>query len=112
MAAAVILGLLLVVTGYKALGKGLVLGTIFSVINFILMGEALPLRLGKSTGKTYSWSLFSVLFRYALLAVPLVIAVRMEQIHLLTTVLGIFMVQLAILTDHFYQLSSSARNSL
>jgi len=28
--------------GYKPMGKGLVLGAIFSVINFVLIGHALP----------------------------------------------------------------------
>ncbi len=111
MAVAIVFGLLLILTGHKGFGKGLVLGTIFSVLNFILMGEALPLKIGKSTGKTYFWSFFSVCIRYILLAIPLVLAVKLEQIELLTTVLGIFMVQLVILVDHFYPLFSSIRKS-
>jgi len=111
MVAAIVLGLLLIIAGQKELGKGLVLGTIFSVLNFIVMAEALPLRIGKSKGKTYIWSLVSVCFRYVLLAIPLVVAIKMEQIHLLSTVLGIFMIQLVILADNFFHFTSSTRKS-
>ena len=111
MAAAIVISLILIITGHKDLGKGLVLGTIFSVLNFIVMAEAIPLRLGKSKGKTYSWSLVSVCFRYVLLAIPLVVAIKMEQVHLLSTVLGIFMIQLVILADNFFHLTSSTRKS-
>ena len=111
MGAAIVTSLLLIIVGHKDLGKGLVLGTIFSVLNFILMAEAIPLRLGKSRGKTYSWSLVTVCFRYVLLAIPLVVAIKMEQIHLLSTVIGIFMIQLVILVDNFFHLTSSTRKS-
>ena len=40
----IILALAIIVTGQTALGKGLVLGTLFSVINFVLLGETLPLK--------------------------------------------------------------------
>ena len=111
MAAAIVISLVLIIAGHKDLGKGLVLGTIFSVLNFIVMAEAIPLRLGKAKGKTYGWSLISVCFRYVLLAIPLVVAIKMEQIHLLSTVLGIFMIQLVILADNFFHLTSSTRKS-
>ena len=51
MIAAIIIGLVFIIAGQKPLGKGLILGTIFSVINFILIGETLPLRIGKTKGK-------------------------------------------------------------
>jgi hypothetical protein len=109
MAISVVLAFLLILAGHKGLGKGLVLGTIFSVFNFILMGESLPSSIGTSRSRTYVRSFLSVSMRYAVLAIPLVLAVKIERIHLLTTVLGIFMVQLVIVVDHFYQFSSSTR---
>ena len=50
---AIAIGLCFVLVGHKSVGKGLVLGTIFSVINFVLIGQFLPLRVGKSKRKTF-----------------------------------------------------------
>ena len=109
MATAIFAGLFFILGGYAALGKGLILGTIFSVINFVLMGEALPLRMGKSKGKTFGVALGSIFLRYAVMAVPLILAIKFEQFNLFTVIFGIFMIQLVILADHFFILISSAR---
>lgn len=107
MAAAIIIGLLFILIGYKPVGKGLVLGAIFSVINFVLIGETLPLKLGKSGGKTFLLSIGSLFVRYALLAVPLIVAVKLEQFNLFAVIIGIFMIQITIMGDHLYKLVSS-----
>jgi hypothetical protein len=96
LAIAVIIGFGTFLIGQNSLGKGLILGTLFSVVNFILMGETLPLKLGRSS----FISLFSMLLRYLLLAVPLVIAVKYEQFHILSAIIGVFMVQIVIVADH------------
>ena len=100
LAIAVIIGFGTVLIGQNSLGKGLVLGTLFSVVNFILMGETLPLKLGRSSKTTFFISLFSMLLRYLLLAVPLVIAVKYKQFHILSAIIGVFMVQVVIVADH------------
>jgi hypothetical protein len=100
LAIAVIIGFGTVLIGQNSLGKGLVLGTLFSVVNFILMGETLPLKLGRSSKTTFFISLFSMLLRYLLLAVPLIIAVKYEQFHILSAIIGVFMVQVVIVADH------------
>ncbi|MGW8303781.1 MAG: ATP synthase subunit I [Desulfobacterales bacterium] len=100
LALAVIIGFGTVLIGQNSLGKGLILGTLFSVVNFILMGETLPLKLGRSSKKTFFISLFSMLLRYLLLAVPLVIAVKNEQFSILSAIIGVFMVQIVIVADH------------
>ena len=107
MMVAIIVGLFFVLAGQRPIGKGLVLGAIFSVINFILIGETLPRRLGKSKWKTYNSVFTSILFRYSLLAVPLILAVKIEQFNLVATILGIFMIQVVILADHMIQVFSS-----
>ena len=100
-------GFCLFLTGHKPIGKGLVLGTIFSVINFILIGRALPLRIGSSKGKTFFISLGSIFCRYLLMAVPLVVAVKFQQIDLTGAVIGLFMIQFVILADHAFKLVRS-----
>ncbi len=106
MAAAIMMTLFFIAIDQKPVGKGLILGTLFSVINFVLMGETLPARLGKSKRKSISFSVGSILFRYLILAIPLVVAVKFRQFNLISVVIGIFSIQIIILADHLYGLIS------
>lgn len=103
MITAILAAIALILAGRKGIGKGLVLGTLFSVLNFILMGEILPMRIGKPKGATYMFSLATVIIRYVLLAVPLVVAIEMDGFNLFASIAGIFMVQLIILADYLYR---------
>lgn len=102
-------GLIFILAGQKSIGKGLVLGSVFSIVNFILMGETLPLRIGKSKGKNFALALGSIYFRYFILAIPLIMAVKFDQLNLFASIFGIFLVQIVILGDHLYQYISLAR---
>ena len=109
MMAAIIIGLVFIIAGQKPTGKGLILGTIFSVINFILIGEILPMRIGKSRAKTFFFSLSSMLFRYVLLAIPLIVAIKFRQFNLAATISGIFMIQVMIFGEHLLKLIRTNR---
>jgi hypothetical protein len=106
---ATIIGLFFILLGQKSMGKGLVMGTVFSVLNFILMGQSIALKLGRSKAKTFSIVLGSIFFRYLLLAIPLIVAIRFEQFHIVAAALGIFMIQLVILADHIRTLIPPVR---
>ena len=95
--------------GYKPMGKGLVLGTVFSVINFVLIGTTLPMRIGHSKRKTFFISLGSICFRYVLMAVPVVVSIRYEQFDLIGAIFGLFMIQIVIMADHIIKLASPNR---
>lgn len=107
MVVGIIAAFILVLAGLKPVGKGLMLGTIFSVINFVLIGHTLPLRLSPSKRKTFFFSLASIFLRYALLAVPLILAIKFEQFDLPAAIFGIFMIQLVILADYLLNLITS-----
>jgi hypothetical protein len=96
---AIALALLLIIIGQKEMAKGLVLGTLFSVINFVLMGESLQLRLGRSRRASTMVSFSLILLRFGLMAIPLIVSIRYNQYHIVTTIVGLFMVQVVILTD-------------
>ena len=96
---AIFVGLSFILFDLKPIGKGLILGTIFSIFNFILMGETLPMKIGISRARASVFSFLSILFRYGLLAVPLVLSIKFDRFHLATTVCGLFMIQLVILAD-------------
>jgi len=107
MIIAIIAAFIFILAGLKPVGKGLVLGTIFSVINFVLIGQTLPLRLSQTKRKTFFLSLGSIFFRYALLAVPLILAIKFDQFDLPAAIFGIFMIQLVILADYLLNLITS-----
>jgi hypothetical protein len=100
MVLAIFVGIAFILAGYKPVGKGLVLGTVFSIVNFILMGETLPMRFGKPKGRTLFVSLGSIAGRYFLLAIPIVTSIKYEQFSFFATTAGIFMVQIVLLADH------------
>jgi hypothetical protein len=100
MIVAIIAAFILILAGLKPAGKGLILGTIFSVINFVLIGQTLPLRLSQTKRKTFLLSLGSIFFRYAFLAAPVILAIKFEQFDLAAAIFGIFMIQLVILADY------------
>jgi hypothetical protein len=104
MMAAIFIGILFIVMGHKAQAKGLILGSIFSVLNFVLMGEILPLLVGHSRKKSSFISLGSIVFRHGLLAIPLILALKMEWLDFAATVIGLFMVQIMIMGDHLLKL--------
>ena len=106
---AIFVGFFLILAGQKPLGKGLILGSVFSVVNFILIGETLPMRTGQSKKRTFLLSIGSILLRYFFLAVPLIMAIKLEQFNLSAVIFGIFMIQLVIFTDYLFNLILSTR---
>ncbi|MDX9785758.1 MAG: ATP synthase subunit I [Desulfobacterales bacterium] len=101
---AIVLGLGFILAGYKPIGKGLILGTLFGILNFILMGETLPWRVGQSKNKATAISAVSILFRYALLAIPIFIGVRFPEFNVAAAIIGIFMVQFVLLGEQILRL--------
>lgn len=102
MIMAITLAILMILIGKKPMGKGLVLGTFFSVINFLIMGQFLlsQIESGRSRTRAAVFALGSIIFRFAILAIPLVISMRVNSISFIGVVLGLFMVQVAILINH------------
>ena len=101
LSGALILAAVFLIFGEKAVAKGLVLGTCFSILNFVLLGKSIPVLLGRSRRKAGVLSFGSMLTRYAVLAVPIVIGVKRDSFDLVAVVIGIFAVQIMILLDHF-----------
>jgi hypothetical protein len=104
MVMAVIAGVVFVLVGQKSIAKGLVLGSIFSVINFILIGEILPLIITASRKRSVLFSLVSMLFRFLLLSAPLILSLKMESLNFVAATVGIFMVQITIMGEHLLRL--------
>ena len=84
----------------KSIAKGVVLGTCFSIINFLLMGKSIPKILGRSRTKANAMGFMSILLRYFFLAIPLVIGMKYASFNFIAVVIGIFAIQIVMLVDH------------
>ena len=104
MVTAVVAGLVFILVGQKTMAKGLVLGSVFSVINFVLMGEILPMIISASRKRSVLFSFVSMLFRFLLLATPLILSIKLASLNFVTTAIGLFMVQIMIMGDHLLKL--------
>ncbi len=89
-----------ILAGQPAIGKGLLLGTLFSILNFILMGQSLTQLIGKTKKRTLALAIGSIYFRYIILAVPLVISIKYDKYNLFAVIAGLFSVQIVILSEH------------
>jgi predicted lysophospholipase L1 biosynthesis ABC-type transport system permease subunit len=97
---AILLAVIAILSGHKALGKGLVLGALFSILNFILMAEFLPARLSAKRRRASVLAFGSLLLRYMLLAIPLIVAAKSPAFSFTTTAIGLFMVPLVALIEN------------
>ena len=104
MVTAVIAGMVFILVGQKSIAKGLVLGSIFSVINFILIGEILPMIITASRKRSFLFAFASMLFRFLLLSTPLILSLKLAYLNFAAAVVGIFMVQIMIMGDHLFRL--------
>lgn len=99
MLVAVIGAVALILVGEKAVGKGLVLGTLFSIVNFVLMAHLMSLNPASSRTRASVAALGSIVFRFALLAIPLILSLRLDSLHLVGVIIGLFMIQMTLLFD-------------
>jgi hypothetical protein len=97
---ALVIAAVFLVFGERAFAKGLVLGTCFSILNFMILGRSIPVVLGHGRRKASMIGLASVLIRFALLAVPLIIAIQSVSFDFFAVVVGIFAVQIVTLVDY------------
>jgi hypothetical protein len=102
--AAIAFALIFLLAEQKPAAKGLILGTLFSMINFTLLAWSLPLQLNKGRRKTFLFCFSSIGARYLLMALPIIIAAGSERFSLFGTAAGLFMVQAVIL---FHQLGQT-----
>jgi hypothetical protein len=85
------------VIGQESAAKGFVLGSLFSVANFLMMARHAVNGLGESQGRATARRLFSLGLRMGILALPIYLAFRIPELDLLFTVLGVFNLQVSII---------------
>ena len=84
----------------KTIVKGLALGSLFSMINFLLMGESIPLALGHTRVKAGVIGLASMVIRFLVLTFPLLVGLKSPSFNFAAVVVGIFSVQIVTLVEY------------
>lgn len=109
----VIIGVIVFAVGFKAVAKGLILGALFSVINFSMMAQVLPYQVGLNRRKATGLAFVSIFVRLGILAIPLIVALKSESFHWIAVAVGLFAVPIAIFIDQcigqrFYKRGSNS----
>ncbi|MEA2040434.1 MAG: ATP synthase subunit I [Thermodesulfobacteriota bacterium] len=100
MMMAVCVAVIFIILGEKAIAKGFLLASIFSVINFTLMARLNPLKSGRSQVRASLVAFLSILLRYLILSVPLIVSIKSVSLNFFASVVGLFAVQLVIIFNH------------
>lgn len=86
--------------GYPAVGKGLILGSLISIVNLILIGQSLPGRIVGTKRVLLAKSFSSLCLRYGIMAAGLYAGIALESLNFFAVAAGLFSVQAVILADH------------
>jgi hypothetical protein len=97
----VVAGLILFAMGYEPVARGLVLGSLFSVLNFMLMAHLLPYQVGYKRRGATMFAGLSILVRMGMMAVPLVVALKYEAFHWIAAAVGLFAIPVGIFIDQW-----------
>ena len=84
----------------RTIVKGLALGSLFSIINFLLLGESIPLALGHTRVKAGVIGLTSMVIRFLVLTFPLLVGLKSPSFNFAAVVAGIFSVQIVTLVEY------------
>lgn len=99
---AVILSMGFFLAGWPAVTRGLIVGSLFSALNFTLLGKTMTRKLTDQRRGGTRLTVFAQLGRYLLWAVPVIIAVKLPPVDLPATIAGLFMVPICIVTDSVF----------
>lgn len=98
--AVLVLAVFFLIIQENAIAKGLVLGTLCSLINFMLLGVSVPMTIRHTRYRAGLIGLVSILARYILLAIPLIMGIKLESFNFVAVVIGVFAVQIVTLIEH------------
>lgn len=90
----------LIIMNQNGIAKGFLLGTLFSIANFVLLGMSVPLTIGKTRARASFIAFFSLLIRFALLAIPMVVGMKSAAFSFGAIVVGVFSIQIITLIEY------------
>jgi len=83
------------------IAKGIALGGFFSVLNFHLIAKRLAQNINNNIANSKKKLAINLLGRFLILSIPLIIASRIEYIHIVGVCIGLFIIQIAIFFENF-----------
>jgi hypothetical protein len=92
--------------------RGLIVGSLFSALNFALLGKTMARKLADPRRGGGLVTLVAQLGRYLLWAVPVVVAVKLPPVDLPATIAGLFMVPIFIIADSVFNLLRGNKSPL
>ena len=98
--ASLVVASVFILANANAVAKGLLLGTLFSIANFILLGMSIPMTLGKARFRAGFIALTSLLLRYGLLSIPMVVGLTSDAFSFVAAVVGIFAIQIVTMLEY------------
>ncbi len=101
MTLAIGIGMIFLIIGNRAVCRGVVMGALFSTVNFVLMARTLHTKMGHDRTRATLSALVNIFFRYLIMAVPLFLAIKLSMFDLAATIAGLFAVQAVILAENF-----------
>lgn len=89
-----------ILLGHKPFGKSFMLGALCSSVNVVLMNLLYSNLLFKTKKSASFLAFLSVLIRFGVLAVPLILSLTNKNFNFIGAALGIFSVQIIIFWEH------------
>ena len=80
---------------------GFIFGTIIGILGFKLIEKTAKRAVTMKPSKAYNYSILHYFIRYSIYAIVLIIAAIADYLNFFTTVLGLFMIKIVIVTSAF-----------
>jgi len=109
---AIVVSLATYLAGWPGVTRGLLLGALFSALNFALLGQTMTQKLTGAQRRNTIIALGAQLGRYLLWGVPVVVAVKMPLVDLPAAIAGLFMVPIFIIVDAIFNLLRGSKSPL
>ena len=93
-------GFILSLSEFRDICRGLLLGTFFSIIDFSLIGTSIPCKISRAKSEILHHIFKLIEFRYVVLSIPLLFAMFHDKYSFGAAIIGLFSVQLILITDH------------
>ena len=109
---AIVVSLATYLAGWPGVTRGLLLGALFSALNFALLGQTMTQKLSGAHRRNTVIALGAQLGRYLLWGVPVVVAVKLPSVDLPATIAGLFTVPIFIIADSVFNLFRGNKSPL
>ena len=98
---ALVFSIIAIIFKNPPVAKGIALGGFFSVFNFHLIARRLAQNVNNNIVNSKKKLTINLLGRFVILSIPLIIASKIGDIHIVGVCIGLFIIQIAIFFENF-----------